>query len=101
MPFELMSESCDQCLMTKNKIVSDARRKQILRDTIRKDCGFTCHKATMVGRDIVCRGHYNATGGGQLARIAGRLGAIVMVDPKTLKEVDNEPDSVDGIRFEC
>lgn len=28
MSFELMSEPCDQCLMTKNKIVSDARRKK-------------------------------------------------------------------------
>lgn len=86
--FEVMSEPCDQCLMTKNKIVSDARRKQILADTRRRDCFFVCHKATIVGREIACRGHFDATSGGQLARIAGRLGMIEFVDPKSLATSD-------------
>ena len=86
MSFELMSEPCDQCLMTANKIVSDARRKQILKETLRKDCAFICHKASIAGREIACRGHFDATGGGQLARIAGRLNAIKLVDPKSLRE---------------
>jgi hypothetical protein len=86
MSFELMSEPCDQCLMTANKIVSDTRRKQILKETLRKDCAFICHKASITGREIACRGHFDATGGGQLARIAGRLNAIKLVDPKSLRE---------------
>jgi len=87
MPYELMSEPCDQCLMTANKIVSDARRKQIVKETMRRDCAFYCHKATIAGRDIACRGHFDATGGGQLARIAGRLGMIEVVDPKSLSSL--------------
>jgi len=85
--------------MSKNKIVSDARRKQILRETTTKDCAFICHKSPEHTK-IACRGHYDATGGGQLARIAGRLGVIVEIDPDTLHPVkkpegkphaDNQP----------
>ena len=85
MPFDLMFECCDECLMTDKKIVSNARRKQIVKETLRKDCAFFCHKATLVGREIACRGHFEATGGGQLARIAGRLGAIREIDWRTLQ----------------
>jgi hypothetical protein len=52
---------------------------------MRRDCAFFCHKATIAGREIACRGHFDATGGGQLARIAGRLGVIEFIDPKTLR----------------
>ena len=85
--YELMSEPCNQCLMTDRKIVSNARRKQIVKETLERDCAFFCHKGTIAGREIACRGHYDATGGGQLARIMGRLGAIKFVDPKTLPSV--------------
>jgi hypothetical protein len=81
-----MARACDQCLMTPAKIVSNARRTEILCETRRRDCAFSCHKGTLADREIACRGHYDATGGGQLARIAGRLGAIVEIDPDTLAE---------------
>ncbi|MDD2878713.1 MAG: hypothetical protein PHZ23_15960 [Acidiphilium sp.] len=86
--FEVMSKACDQCLLSPRKIVSDARRRQIMRDTVRKDCSFICHKASISGRDVACRLHYDATGGGQLARIAGRFGMVRFVDPETLEHVD-------------
>jgi hypothetical protein len=87
MPFELMSEPCDQCLMTNSKIVSNARRREIIRETMQRDCAFICHKASIAHREIACKGHYDATGGGQMARIAGRLNAIVLVNPKDLEKV--------------
>ena len=87
MPFYLMEKCCDQCLMTDTKIVSNTRRKQLVQETLRKDCAFFCHKGTLVDREIACKGHFDATGGGQMARIAGRLGVIKLVDPETLCEV--------------
>jgi len=86
--YELMAECCDQCLMTDKAIVSAARRREIVKETLRKDNAFLCHKGTMVDRDIACRGHFDATGGGQLARIAGRLGAITEIDWRTLEPVE-------------
>jgi hypothetical protein len=72
--------------MSANKIVSDVRRKQILTETRQQDCAFFCHKGTIAGRDIACRGHYDATGGGQLARIASGIGAITFIDPTSLED---------------
>ena len=79
MGFRVMKEQCNQCLMGRNKIVSDARRKEILLKTSRQDCHFVCHKSTIAGTDAACRGHFDAFGGGQLGRIAGRLNAIQFV----------------------
>ncbi len=79
MTFKVMDRRCDQCLYGDNKIVSDARRKQLLRDTVGQDNHFLCHKATIVGEDVCCRGDFDAHGGGHLGRIAGRFGMIEVV----------------------
>lgn len=90
MPFEVMSRCCNQCLMTRNKIVSNERRKEILSITNDRDCAFTCHKATIAGRDIACRSHFDLTGGGRLGRFAFWLGQIVYVDLDTLETAEPE-----------
>jgi hypothetical protein len=77
--FAVMSEQCSQCLMGPNKIVCDSRRREIIRDTQRKDCHFVCHKAQIAGIDAACRGHFNAFGGGQIGRISQRLGMVDFV----------------------
>lgn len=91
MPFRLMAERCDQCLMGSNKIVSDARRRQIIRETAQKDCSFICHKATIKGQEVACRGHYDTTGGGKVARFAKWLGVIELVDWRTLLPLPKPP----------
>ena len=88
MPFELMREKCDQCLMTPRKIVSDRRRAQLLADVREADTHFLCHKGTMAGRYIACRGHYDSTGGGRVGRFAKWIGVIREIDPKTLLSVE-------------
>jgi hypothetical protein len=79
MGFEVMAERCAQCLYGPDKIVSDRRRKEILREINRKDCHFICHKASIAGRDVCCRGDWDQRAGGQLGRIMGRLGAVEFV----------------------
>jgi hypothetical protein len=76
MSFKVMNTRCDQCLFGPDKIVSNARRSQILRDIRRKDCHFICHKTD----DVCCRGYWDQNGGGQLGRIASRLGAVKFVE---------------------
>lgn len=77
--FEVMAERCDQCLYGKNRIVSNARFKAIIASIERKDCHFICHKATIVGRDVCCRGDWDARGGGKLGRSAKWLNYFVEV----------------------
>ncbi|MCX7320405.1 MAG: hypothetical protein NT113_13250 [Hyphomicrobiales bacterium] len=75
MTFKVMLERCDQCLFGPDKIVSNARRSQILREIRAKDNHFICHKT----KDVACRGDFDQNGCGQMGRIAGRLGAIAFV----------------------
>ncbi len=84
--FAIMSRPCDQCLLSPDRIVSARRAAQIIRETVRDDCHFICHKGTLADREIACRAHYDKTGGGQTARIFRRLGMIVEVDPDTVVE---------------
>jgi len=83
--FKVMKERCDQCLYGSDKIVSNARRSQIIREITRKDCHFICHKASIAGQNVACRGDFDQRGCGQLGRIMGRLNAIEFVPEASLK----------------
>jgi hypothetical protein len=77
---EVCRERCHVCLFGPNKIVSDARRKQILRDCRRRDVHFICHKSSIHGDgETCCRGFYD-TQTSQLIRIAQRLGVVKFID---------------------
>lgn len=84
---KVMKRRCDQCLYGPDKIVSNRRRAEILRECRAKDTDFLCHKGSNQDLNIVCRGHLDASGGGQLTRIAGRLGWIEFIDPETMTPV--------------
>lgn len=76
--FEVCEKQCEQCLFSPNRIVSKKRMGEILKDCRQKDAHFQCHKASIVGRDVCCRGFYE-TQTSQLMRIAGRLNMIKFV----------------------
>lgn len=84
--FKVMAERCAECLYGRNKIVSNARRTQILREITRKDSHFICHKATLAGQEACCRGDWDQRGGGQMGRIAGRLNLVRFVTEAELSK---------------
>ena len=51
---EVSNKCCGQCLFSKNKIVSDERKKEVLDGCESRDTHFICHKAD----DVVCRGFF-------------------------------------------
>lgn len=73
--FKVMEERCKECLFGPNKIVSNDRRSEIIREITRKDSYFNCHKST----GVACRGDWDQRGCGQLGRIAGGLNAVEFV----------------------
>ena len=77
--FKVCDKPCDQCLFSKNRIVSASRMKQILSDCRKSDTHFICHKATIAGNDICCHGFYH-TQTSNLIRIAQRLRMVEMVN---------------------
>lgn len=81
---EIMTHECDQCLMGKNRIVSGQTAARIISDTVEQDRAFLCHKGTVAGREIACRGHHERTGGGRLTRMAAAFGILDEIDPDTM-----------------
>lgn len=76
--FKVYEKRCDQCLFSKDRIVSAARRVEILRECVGKDTHFICHKASLNGENVCCRGFFDSQTS-NLIRIMGRLNAIEFV----------------------
>jgi hypothetical protein len=76
---EICEKRCDQCLFTDNRIVSKTRMAEIIRDCRRNDTHFQCHKHTIAGADVMCRGFYETQPPSQMTRIAQRLGMVRFV----------------------
>lgn len=86
--FKVMARQCDECLFSRDKIVDDKRRKQVLEKCLREDRHFICHKATLAGsQDVCCRAFYEQLGSRiNLIRIAQRLHAVEYVEESALTE---------------
>lgn len=57
---QVMDKRCAECLFSAAKVVSDARRDEILEYCNRTHVAFECHKATIADRRVTCRGFYDA-----------------------------------------
>lgn len=77
--FDVMAKRCDQCLFSKDKIVDNERRKQILADCERDQGYFICHKSSIAGGNACCRGFYDLQNT-MVTQVAGRLGLVRLVD---------------------
>ena len=85
---EVCEERCNQCLFSTDRIVSSARMAEIIRDCRAKDTHFQCHKHTINGRDVMCRGFYETQPPSQMLRIAERLSMVTFVPVPVLKARD-------------
>ena len=77
--FKVKNQCCNECLFTKNAVVSNKRKKDILNGCKKNDNHFICHKATIEGKDICCKGFYDSQTC-NLMRIAQRLDAVEFVN---------------------
>ena len=77
--FKVKKERCNECLYSKDKIVSDERRKNLLSDIQNKDSHFVCHKATIKNEDVCCKGFYDSSTSNMI-RISQRLNMVEFVD---------------------
>jgi hypothetical protein len=78
---KVYSNCCKNCLLSKDRIVSSKRAKDILKGCVKNQTYFVCHKASMNGENIVCKSFFDKLGhNSQLIRIAERLNAIQLVE---------------------
>jgi len=72
---------CGNCLLSPDAIVSPARRKDIIQGCVKKQTHFICHKASMDGKEILCKTFFDKLGHhSQMIRIAERLNMVAFVD---------------------
>lgn len=76
---------CDECLFSKGRLVSERRKRAILRQCYDSGTYFICHKATLAGRAVICHNFPKSTdgGGNQAIRVAQFFNVIRYVDPAT------------------
>lgn len=76
----VMEKRCDECLYSMRKIVSDERRDEVLVHCERTETHFVCHKGSLAGVDVMCRGHWDLTKNATLRnRLAQHLGVVRFV----------------------
>ena len=89
MSLKVYNQSCQNCLLSKDRIVSPERAKEIIEECKKKQKHFIYHKSD----DVVCRTFYDKLGHySQGIRIAERLDMIKFVDytdNKKLKPYSN------------
>jgi hypothetical protein len=79
--FRVRHTQCDQCLYSKNRIVSKARVKAVLAGCAKSGSHFECHKATISGAQVCCRGFYDADRGQcPTIAVAKALNGVVFTD---------------------
>lgn len=58
----LASRCCGECLTTRNRIVSGERAAEIIRACRRDGTHFVCHKGSLAGLTVHCRGVHDRFG---------------------------------------
>ena len=92
MGFKVYKHPCKNCLLTKDKIVSDERKKDILSTIIKKQSYFVCHKSSLndegQGEGVCCKKFYDDMGHvSQMIRIAERLNVVEFVEQPDNKKL--------------
>lgn len=87
----VLEKRCNECLFSKNKVVSDERREDILGSCTRNGSHFICHKAQKSKLEVVCRGFYDsAEYMTRLIHVARVLGAVRFVQEQDLERIAKE-----------
>ena len=82
---KVYKNACQNCLLSKDRIVSSQRAKEMIDECIEKQTHFICHKATMQGQDVMCHSYYEHFGQhSEKLKLCQRLGIVEFV---------NQPDS--------
>jgi len=67
---KVCEQQCDQCLFSKNRVVSKERMAQIVKQCRENDNHFECHKASIAGLRVMCRGFYDTQPPSRVQRFA-------------------------------
>lgn len=84
MGLKVYKECCKNCLLSKDRIVSPKRAKEIIEGCARKQTHFICHKSD----DVVCKTFFDKFGHvSQMIRISERLDMIEFIEQPESKKL--------------
>lgn len=83
MKIEVCKHKCDQCLFSKNRIVSVERMQEILNQCKENNDHFLCHKGTLKDKKVVCAGFYESRPT-TLLQLARRFNLLEFINPKKI-----------------
>lgn len=84
---KVYSHPCQNCLFSKEAIVSPKRVAQVLQDCVETQTFFICHKASIKGEEICCSTFYERMSHLiQAVKIEQFLGTVIMV-PREEEEI--------------
>lgn len=81
----IASKRCAECLVSKGRIVPGSRAAEIIQTCRREGRHFVCHKGSIAGINLHCRGVHDAIGPSPAYRFGIAIGVeIIEVDPDQL-----------------
>lgn len=94
--FKVFKTECNNCLLSKDSIVSPNARKEIIKDCARKQTFFICHKASIKNEETCCKTFYDKLGHiAQIIRIAQRINAVEFIEQPDNKKLSSYKEQKD------
>jgi uncharacterized protein YerC len=85
---KVYKECCGNCLLSKDRIVSPKRAKDLLKEIAERQSYFVCHKASVNGEEIVCKTFFDKLGHqSQMIRIAERLNVVQFIEQNNTEKL--------------
>lgn len=98
--FKVYKTQCKNCLLSKDRIVPSDRANQIIKDCVKEQTHFICHKASMNDEDVCCRKFYDEIGHKiNKIRIFERIRAVEFVDQTDAEKLPSYLEMKNG-RYE-
>ena len=86
--FKVYDKPCKNCLMSKDRIVSGERAKDIIKDCAQNQTYFICHKSSIEGGEVCCRNFFDKLSHlSKLATFAKGVGAVEQVQQTESKKL--------------
>lgn len=87
--FEVFNKSCNNCLLSKDSIVSPERRKDILDTCKEKQIHFICHLSSIEGGQVCCKKFFDEMGNlSRMIRLCKEFKLIKEIEMPESKDKD-------------
>ena len=77
---KIYNKPCKNCLFSKDRIVSQERANEIIKDCTDNGKFFICHKASMNGKDTACNRFFHEYMNDDTSKLMIKMGLLEFVE---------------------